>query len=64
MPTLEEVIEKVILFNNLHQGTKNPDGKRGGIMIEVKDGDMYRGRHPKNKSIALKTVYVLYEMLS
>ena len=30
-------------------------------MIEVKDGDMYRGRHPKNKSIALKTVYVLYK---
>lgn len=54
MPTLEEVIERVQLFNILHQGDTHPQGKIGGILIEAKDGDMYRSRHPNKPSIASK----------
>ena len=59
MPTLEEVIERVQLFNILHQGDTHPQRKIGGILIEAKDGDMYRSRHPNKPSIALKILEVL-----
>lgn len=41
-PTLDEVIEMVIKFNQLHKGKRNPDGRLGGILIEAKDSQMYR----------------------
>lgn len=41
-PTLDEVIEMVIKFNQQHKGKRNPDGRLGGILIEAKDSQMYR----------------------
>lgn len=32
----------VINFNQLHQGKRNPDGRLGGILIEAKNGQLYR----------------------
>lgn len=42
IPTLDEVVEMCIKFNNLHKGTRNPDKRLGGILIEAKDSQMYR----------------------
>lgn len=41
-PTLDDVIEMAINFNKIHQGSRNPDGRLGGILIEAKNGQMYR----------------------
>lgn len=32
----------VINFNKQHKGSRNPDGRLGGILIEAKNGQMYR----------------------
>ena len=42
MPTLDEVVEFCIRFNKEHRGSRNPDGRLGGILIEAKDSQMYR----------------------
>ena len=39
---MDDVIEMVINFNKEHQGKRNPDGRLGGILIEAKNGQMYR----------------------
>lgn len=58
--TLDEVIELVKRFNKLHRGKTNPDGRIGGILIEAKDGDMYRGLYGESKiSIGKKILDVL-----
>lgn len=57
--TLEEVIETVQRFNIQHKGSRNPNGKEGGILIEAKDGDMYRKYRPQVKSIAEEILKVL-----
>jgi hypothetical protein len=49
----------VIKFNELHKGGRHPFGKMGGIMIEAKDGDMYRLVHPGKQSIGSKILEVL-----
>lgn len=36
-PTLEEVLILVRDFNVQHKGVKNPDNKKAGILLEVKD---------------------------
>lgn len=60
--TLDEVIELVKSFNKLHKGARNPDGRIGGILIEAKDGDMYRGIYGDRKvSIGKKILDVLKE---
>lgn len=41
-PTLDEVIQMAIDFNQLHKGSRNPDGRLVGILIEAKDSQMYR----------------------
>lgn len=41
-PVLDDVVEMVINFNQLHQGKRNPDGRLAGILIEAKDSQMYR----------------------
>ena len=41
-PTLDDVIEMVIAFNQQHKGKRNPDGRLAGILIEAKDSQMYR----------------------
>lgn len=41
-PTLEQVIQMVIKFNEQHKGKRNPDGRLTGILIEAKDSQMYR----------------------
>jgi hypothetical protein len=59
-PTLDEVIDLVKGFNKLHKGRKNADGRIGGILIEAKDGDMYRNIYGDKKiSIGRKILDVL-----
>jgi len=41
-PLLSDVIEMVINFNKQHKGSRNPDGRLAGILIEAKDSQMYR----------------------
>lgn len=41
-PTLDEVVEMCIRFNTQHNGTRNPDRRLGGVLIEAKDSQMYR----------------------
>ena len=41
-PTLDDVINLVLDFNERHQGARNPDGRLAGILIEAKDSQMYR----------------------
>lgn len=31
-----------ISFNTLHKGSRNPDKRLGGVLIEAKDSQMYR----------------------
>jgi hypothetical protein len=60
LSTLDELIEVVKEFNKLHNGKRNPDGRIGGILIEAKDGDMYRSLYGDNKiSIGKKILDVL-----
>jgi hypothetical protein len=54
------VIDLVKDFNNLHHGARNIDGRISGILIEAKDGDMYRNVYGKGKiSIGRKILDVL-----
>ena len=58
--TLDEVIEMVKGFNKLHQGRRHPEGRMGGICVEVKDGDMYRKVYGDKKvSIGKRALEVL-----
>jgi hypothetical protein len=58
--TLGEIIELVKSFNKLHNGSRNLDGRIGGILIEAKDGDMYRSIYGERKiSIGKKILDVL-----
>ncbi len=41
-PTLDDVVKMVIEFNKQHKGSRNPDGRLAGILIEAKDSQMYR----------------------
>ncbi len=43
------MIDLVKDFNNLHNGARNMDGRISGILIEAKDGDMYRKIYGKGK---------------
>lgn len=58
--TLEEIIDLVKDFNNLHNGARNLDGRISGILIEAKDGDMYRSIYGNKKiSMGKKILNVL-----
>lgn len=41
-PTLDDVIKLVVNFNVQHKGSRNPDHRLAGILIEAKDSQMYR----------------------
>lgn len=49
----------VISFNEVHNGKNHPTGKHTGILIEAKDGDMYRHFRPNGISIGSKILEVL-----
>ena len=49
----------VIAFNAVHNGANHPTGKHTGILIEAKDGDMYRNYRPGKISIGAKILEVL-----
>ena len=40
IPTLTEVIQMVIRFNSVYNGSKNMDFRVAGILLEVKDTEV------------------------
>jgi hypothetical protein len=60
MPTFAEVIELGLAFNEKHQGCRNHDKRRAGLMIETKDEATYRtlfGIEPVEEVLSLLEKY-------
>ena len=41
-PTLEQVIQLCIDFNQQHKGARNPNNRLAGMLIEAKNPEMFR----------------------